>query len=280
MIFPNYGLSPAGYWPDEPINPNNVDWLKDTEDYIATYLWNSKIAEQICQSDLDICADLWGQNLSYPTHIHAHGYHNEVYFIREDRESRYETAFVSRRLARCLLEYIYVPQVNDIETKISNLEAPIEQALVRNRAAIQYLKFRFQRCRPYQAAHVVGRSHNSQSTLSGCSPSIPSGHCWQGLEIFLSLAGSDIFDEKTRPFLAKACVDIGDRRVIAGVHFPSDNIASWYGAIKVYKTRTRSPHFHHLINAVKQSPVWRAVQRSKSHHAAIAQLVQLEPLLA
>jgi hypothetical protein len=33
--------------------------------------------------------------------------------------------------------------------------------------------------------------------------------------------------------LQQFTVDIGDRRVFAGVHYPSDNLSSWYTALKL-----------------------------------------------
>jgi hypothetical protein len=61
-----------------------------------------------------------------------------------------------------------------------------------------------------------------------------SGHALQGLTYLIS-AVLDAHPPLSGHNLATAkalAVDIGDRRVFAGVHFPSDNLASWLVALK------------------------------------------------
>jgi hypothetical protein len=59
-------------------------------------------------------------------------------------------------------------------------------------------------------------------------------------------------------------IDVGDRRVFAGVHYPSDNLASWYVAMrliprvfladeKIYEPRK------FLWNAIQRSLVYKAM---------------------
>jgi hypothetical protein len=101
------------------------------------------------------------------------------------------------------------------------------------------LKRFFQRPRAYQMAYLMGEdwfTHNHAK--SAVSPALISGHCFQG-----SLGGVAVFyNSKTlNPSLPAAAqtalerhtVDIGDRRVFAGVHYPSDNISSWITALLI-----------------------------------------------
>lgn len=102
-------------------------------------------------------------------------------------------------------------------------------------------KERFQRPRPYQAAMILGEDKFQHHAAAngvhfGAHPSLVSGHCYQGilmscatLESWIN-SGEDTPERASR--LAHFGVDFGDRRVFAGVHYPTDNIASWIVCLK------------------------------------------------
>ena len=124
-------------------------------------------------------------------------------------------------------------------------------------ASLQF-KLRFQRPRPYQASLVLGRkAHVHLTAIRGDTPSMQSGHCLQGLlsvgnimERFLADSaplGADNWEA-----LQQWSVDIGDRRVMAGVHYPSDNIASWILAMRLADRVFTDPQ-------VKQK-LWNAIE--------------------
>jgi len=94
-----------------------------------------------------------------------------------------------------------------------------------------------QRPRPYQMSMVLSRAFSFEGAKSAFTPSIMSGHGLQGL----FAATSAYVDQQqqidqlpgARRSLAQFGVDFGDRRVFAGVHYPSDNLASWYIGLKL-----------------------------------------------
>lgn len=104
------------------------------------------------------------------------------------------------------------------------------------------IKELFMRPRPYSVATFFGlhdfRWQTADTiTHTGVHPSILSGHCIQGL-----LGGCNTLaawqrrgygDESTISALKQYAVDWGDRRVFAGVHYPTDNIASWTLALRL-----------------------------------------------
>jgi hypothetical protein len=114
-----------------------------------------------------------------------------------------------------------------------------------------------QRPRPYQVALMFGHEDFEHlSAKSAATPSTCSGHCLHGflavgavIERFL-LDGENVKWEHLQQY----AVDIGDRRVMAGVHYPSDNLASWLIAMlladRVYRRKE-----------VKQK-LWSAIQQS------------------
>jgi hypothetical protein len=97
---------------------------------------------------------------------------------------------------------------------------------------LQY-KVRFQRPRAYQMALLLHRPNfNHEEGISSMTPSMISGHCFQGMigvgavmERILESGMS--FSDDSWQALRQYAVDIGDRRVMAGVHYPSDNLGSW-----------------------------------------------------
>lgn len=94
------------------------------------------------------------------------------------------------------------------------------------------LKQELLRPRPYQTALLLKRDwFTHQWAKSAVSPSMISGHAFQG-----SMAGVAAFYAlRQKPSaletLAKHTMGIGDRRVLAGVHYPSDNLSSWITAL-------------------------------------------------
>lgn len=125
-------------------------------------------------------------------------------------------------------------------------------------------KARLQRPRAYQISAMLGLEFSWTTGASSMSPSMSSGHSLQGLlmtagaiDMWLE-AGNEISDS-TIGGLEQFAVDVGDRRVYAGIHYPSDNLASWLIAARlaphVLRTETAKAF---VANAVlERSEVWK-----------------------
>ena len=87
---------------------------------------------------------------------------------------------------------------------------------------IMQLKDHYQRPRPYQLAWYSKQNLHPHETISGQSPSFPSGHATQGK--FLSLLITQHYPEKAIE-LRKMSENISESRILLGVHYPSDNKA-------------------------------------------------------
>ena len=120
------------------------------------------------------------------------------------------------------------------------------------------LKQRFQRPRAYQTAFLFGLTHFTwEEATSSMTPSMVSGHALQGLmgvgavmEKIITL-GLHLNTDSWQS-LRQYAVDIGDRRVMAGVHYPSDNLGSWLTAMRL------ADHVFYLPK-VKEH-LWLAIQ--------------------
>lgn len=128
------------------------------------------------------------------------------------------------------------------------------------------LKHALQRPRPHQVALLQNRPYSFLLAKSAFTPSLVSGHCLQG-----ALAGCHAFDTWRQAgfndatsidLLGQFCCDVGDRRVFAGVHYPSDNLSSWYAALRICAqvfADTEPARF-----------LWRAITTRSRVYAAIA----------
>lgn len=128
------------------------------------------------------------------------------------------------------------------------------------------LKAHLQRPRAYQMVLRFGcPGYRHRVALSANTPSMISGHCLHGM-----LAGMAINEVLVRAGLASGpaigalqqyAADLGDRRVFGGVHYPSDNISSWYTASRLaaecFEDGREARRF--LRAAVKQSTVAAAI---------------------
>jgi len=103
------------------------------------------------------------------------------------------------------------------------------------------MKKRHQRLRAYQAAMLLpqyGADFFHIEADSAQTPAFISGHCLQSLmgmaAAALALAGVHYtVTPQQRLALMQYASDIGDRRVFAGVHYPSDNLGSWIAALRL-----------------------------------------------
>lgn len=136
-----------------------------------------------------------------------------------------------------------------------------------------------QRPRPYQMAFMLRRPFEYQFAKSAVTPSMISGHAIQGLvsatsgymaqRLALDLEGVVGGVE----LLATLAADIGDRRVHAGVHYPSDNLASWWLALRLcdhlYGEAGRFAKAF-VTRAIRGSEVYKALAEAKSPPPIVA----------
>jgi len=89
-----------------------------------------------------------------------------------------------------------------------------------------------ERPRPMQMALRFGHHNfNYENATSSLTPSMCSGHCIQSLlsvgTVIERFLGDGLLTADLISTLPQWAVDIGDRRVLAGVHYPTDSLCSW-----------------------------------------------------
>jgi hypothetical protein len=136
------------------------------------------------------------------------------------------------------------------------------------------LKRRMQRPRPYQCSLLLrsGAPFRHEVASSAVTPALVSGHCLQAsLALVNVVIGLEAATGATLPLttlqaLQRYLIDAGDRRVYAGVHFPSDNLSSWACGLSLcahYFDPTEAARARHVLwDAVTQhSEVYLAVKK-------------------
>lgn len=154
--------------------------------------------------------------------------------------------------------------------------------------AFMSIKNQFQRPRPWTVAMMFGLRdfawHRADGlTHTGIHPAFPSGHCYQGIvhsanalaHWWARSDGSNHDKPLAKPTnanldaLKQYAVDWGDRRVFAGIHYPTDNIASWVLAVRLLPQMY--DHGDELASFAKsaimeKSEVYRIIQQEFHKH--------------
>ena len=130
----------------------------------------------------------------------------------------------------------------------------------------------FQRPRPFQMAFLMGKhDFNLEKADSSMTPSMVSGHCLQGLigvgaVMERIIQGRIPFSHDSWQALGQYAVDIGDRRVFAGIHYPSDNLSSWIVLMRlanqIYGSKATKKKLWNAIT--NQSLVYRLIRDSRA----------------
>lgn len=99
-----------------------------------------------------------------------------------------------------------------------------------------------------------------EPALTAYSPSIISGHAHEGLTTACAVIEDWILNraavsQESIEAMEQYATDIGDRRFMAGVHYPSDSIASWVVVLS-------SADALFTLSCIKDH-LWRAIQKSE-----------------
>jgi len=104
---------------------------------------------------------------------------------------------------------------------------------------IYQVKYDINRLRPFQASYILKIPIKHLDSESADTPSMPAGHTIQSL-LFAAIIYRDnktFFENHIDllKWMIEICLDVGKRRVIAGLHYPSDNIAGRVFVMEVIK---------------------------------------------
>jgi hypothetical protein len=134
------------------------------------------------------------------------------------------------------------------------------------------LKVDMQRPRAYQVSWMLGIDFTHQQAKSALTPSMISGHCFE-----MMMGGLGAYTRALElgcppaalEAIAQHMVDAGDRRVFAGVHYPSDNISSWIVGLLV------CPYIN--IEAGARAWLWASIKTRSAVYRAIATAIEADP---
>jgi hypothetical protein len=219
-----------------------LEWRNETISLINDFLWpqwdvassswlngNHSDMMTLTLADFKLFSEIEHSGVFYDQPVSPVGAasipsHRE-YFEDEDtgqfanRYHFYDTTLPSGRLAKI------VPDFKEIlKKKTGSVSIQIKQLLQRPRA--------------YQIAEMLGRGHKYELATTSMTSSMSSGHCFEGCLVAVGIFETWLLEtvkptcDQTRA-LGQFGVDVGDRRVFAGVHYPSDNLASWIMSLRL-----------------------------------------------
>jgi hypothetical protein len=217
---------------------------------------SAKYMEDLTRTDLDLMLYFQSQaQIDKPIHGKGTPTHRELFEIEDELTAGWGTALPGYGA--------------DLPHRLSTQVAGLFRAGLRARCGNGPLQFKrdLQRPRAYQTCLMLKRADlQNLEAKSANTPSMISGHCLQSLlgggaviERFLvnaePLKGGDI------PALQQNSVDMGDRRVYAGVHYPSDNISSWIVTMLMAPAVYRHPDTKRLLwEAIQMGDVYKAIR--------------------
>jgi hypothetical protein len=190
-----------------------------------------------------------------------------------------EVVVGSHRLGRSQLELFRLEDLSargTLDLYLSALKESAPEVLEGVRRAVDagflrlgnttlHFKQRFQRPRAYQVSFLLGRPFRYEYGAVAITPALVSGHCMQGLFVraYAAMVQRRGLEEHLGALdaMRQYCIEIGDRRVYAGVHYPSDNLSSWYSTLRMC---------HHSFEGFAQEAkdfVWRAIEGSAVYEA-------------
>ena len=278
--FMNQGLEDEADHSSQPRawhGPDFIPWVDGLVGRLAAFAWPQWTAngwdgaaggnaEALTRADLAIMSRCAAQ-LVQPAR-HAGGRSNMWWFNWEDDlpgnswDRRFEACFPTSQIDR--------------DTFRMTLG---EIAMNRYYGGIPFmLKRGLQRPRPYQMALALGTDRIApQPSISAWSPSAISGHSFQALMGVLTTYLDFSALAPHRDELLRLAVDIGDRRVLAGIHYPSDNAMSWWVAFNciehVARDKAQEAEMRKFIReAVAGSRVWAAMEKSAAHKPLVDEL--------
>jgi hypothetical protein len=272
-------------------------WLDQHADFLASFLWprwkGGKWTGDVAAGNALTLADLRlmeGLAAQLERTIPGTAVSHRAMFVAEDDDPPQASGLL-----------IYAPDVN--ERLLRSFMPLLKEGGMKLAApASLELKHRIQRPRPYQTAFML-RPDKAFAYLvahSATTPSMVSGHCLQGSLALVNVVVRFEYlirrelDAKTLGSIQSFLIDGGDRRVFAGVHYPSDNVSSWFTALRLCRhfvfddmtdpqgirnQRTRAREV--LWTAVREkSAVYQAMlndaSSTKSPYAAVLKRLQTE----
>ncbi len=212
------------------------DWLnKVTYGNLSEY--HLDILKQKCLADevIPILDKTYGSQLDFPLN-NSESVKQELNEMVEkvrsifdksnsDHLARYKR--YDRNLMQSIVSAFTVKGI-DVEELSDSINNDIAPTIIK-------LKQKYQRPRPYQLAQYYKLKLFPYDTFSGHSPSYPSGHTIQAY-VILNIIGNKY--PKSYGFCKQFITDIADSRVYLGLHYPSDNDASYLIGQEILKLKS------------------------------------------
>jgi hypothetical protein len=283
MQFPAYGYTAFDLWeePNFQLSEDQTALYNSVYEFVTKYLWRSSDdghRVDMTLADIEVIQEMQAKLADSVINTENTGVDHSTYFVAEDNP------YVSP--ATAFVRYLVFGSHFDVVDRVrTDLERVHSGALDFMKPVNQLLKNRLQRPRPNQASWMLRQQLGWSNqlglrfrlSLSAHSPAIPSGHAVVALSLLSRTLskktldgwqhyGEDALNDARTVVsrMSQAAIDFGDRRVMAGIHYPSDNLASWYMALeesrllnlKTEKDLVASMSQSHMLQSLRSKPIY------------------------
>jgi hypothetical protein len=154
---------------------------------------------------------------------------NNINSIKSDENKKHLSRFFryDKSLQQAIITTFSEKGIN-VEELVSTVSGDIGSTIIK-------LKQKYQRPRPYQLAQYYKLKLFPFASTSAHSPSYPSGHTIQAY-VILNIIGNKF--PQTFNFCKKMIDDVANSRVYLGLHYPSDNDASYLIGREILKLKS------------------------------------------
>jgi hypothetical protein len=228
---------PADWLPADGSPPTTENWAAFIEDVLTVIgavlwpryqagvsSWDTNTIRELFRVDFELMESLALQFEKPITSLFATSVTHSQLFLDEDNDDEFGLGVGYER---------YDPTLPVARQGLVEL---LRKGVARKAGTTSHqLKQELQRPRAYQVALLLNRPFVHHFAATASTPSMISGHCLQGVMAACNAYSALKSQMSTGSIrvMGHFCVDIGDRRVMAGVHYPSDNLSSWYTALRL-----------------------------------------------
>jgi len=201
-----------------------------------------------------------------PTY-HSNFTHKKLFDYEDSKKTKLFDADDRFKTWEVLFLYdIFSEKQKKFAAKVSDLSPIIKNKV----EGFLWFKRQLQRPRPYQTAHHFSEfDFHVQPANTAMHASAPSGHtfvvCMMACAIYEAWLDQNLeISDSQLAALGYFAMDQGDRRVFAGVHYPSDNVVSWALAVNIiphiYRHHEKIAQFLHTA-ITQQSNVYSLIEK-------------------
>ena len=217
---------------------------------------------------------------SCPTY-HSNFTHEQLFKYEDSQKTKLFD--IEDRFKTWEVLFLYDKTFSAKQKQLAEIVSDLSQVIGNKVEGFLWFKRQLQRPRPYQAAHIFSElNFHVRGANTAMHASVPSGHtfvvCMMACAIYEAWLDQHLdVSQRQLAALGYFAMDQGDRRVFAGVHYPSDNVVSWALAVNIiphiYRHHDKISKFLHTA-ITQQSHVYNLIEKDYRQRKVFKELLE------